>query len=96
MTAIEALNMPCVTGMTEARWADPNARALFFRACDLKARFFLNRVAIEIERAGGDLAPIAMLIHAEMYLSDRLAYELYPPPSKMAIPLRRPWHGVEP
>jgi hypothetical protein len=96
MTAVEVLNIPCVKGFDPAVHVSPEARALFRRACDLKARFFLNRIASEESERGGDLGVVALLVHAEIYLSDRLAYELYPPPSKMAIPLQRPWRGVTP
>ena len=62
------------------------ARELIFRACDLEARFDLIDRSMR-EYDAGNLEGACMLFHAEMYLEDRRAYELAPPPFKTAIPV---------
>jgi hypothetical protein len=70
---------------------DETGRRIFFRACDLKARFWLNRTA-EIEYHAGNLEYVATLIHAERYLADRLAYELAPwPKGKIKVESDSPY-----
>jgi len=55
-------------------------RRLYFRACDLSARMWLNEVALDQYNGSG------ILVHAERYLADRLAYELAPwPKGKIKI-----------
>lgn len=74
---------------------DPVARRLIFRASDMKARLLLVLLS-EKEYDAGNLEGSAALFHAEMYLSDRLAYELDPPPHKYAIPKGRwPFNGLQ-
>lgn len=64
---------------------DPLLRDLIFRRSDLLARFFLNARAQQEYTEGHHLAA-AIFFHAEMYLSDRLKYALFPPPNKLSIP----------
>lgn len=52
---------------------------LYFRACDLVARFWLNDNTMP-EFDAGNFEGVGMLVHAERYLADRLAYELAPWP----------------
>lgn len=88
MTAIEVLNIPCVKNFNIKQLTDAEGASLFFRATDLKARFFLNRVATE-EWEAGNRSIVAPLIHGEMYLADRLAYALSPPPFPSAVRVDR-------
>lgn len=62
---------------------------LLWRFGDIEARKLLIRLSEESWRAG-DLETCVLLLHAEMYLADRLAYELNPPPSKRAVPTTEP------
>ena len=59
---------------------------MIFRACDLEARFDLMD-RYEREYDAGNKEGACMLFHAEMYLKDRRAYQLNPPPFKTAIPV---------
>jgi hypothetical protein len=68
-------------------YTDPEAHAILFRGYDLQARFLLLDLA-EREYNVENYEGTAKLIHAMLYLEDRLAYELFPPPGKYAIPLR--------
>jgi hypothetical protein len=61
---------------------DEQGKRLFFRAGDLAARFWLNRVAEEQLNAD-NRDGMCILVHAEVYLADRLAYELEPWPKGM-------------
>jgi hypothetical protein len=61
---------------------DETGRRLYYRACDLVARAWLNDRA-ESEYDAGSKDCVASLIHAERYLADRLAYELSPWPKGM-------------
>lgn len=64
---------------------DEAGRRLYYRACDLTARFWLNEQALP-EFDARNFEGSAMLIHAERYLTDRLAYELGPwPKGKIKI-----------
>lgn len=58
---------------------DEQGRRLYFRACDLVARAWLNDQA-ELQFDAGIKGCVASLVHAERYLADRLAYELAPWP----------------
>jgi hypothetical protein len=69
-------------------YADPIAHGLIFAAHDLEARFFLLDLG-EREYNAGNMRGSARLWHAEMYLKDRLAYQLFPPPTKYSIPAWR-------
>lgn len=61
---------------------DEQGKRLYFRGADLAARFCLNGEAQALFDAG-DRRACCMLIHAERYLADRLAYELAPWPKNM-------------
>jgi hypothetical protein len=61
---------------------DEDGRRIYFRACDTSARFWLNDCAMP-EFDAGNFEGCAMLVHAERYLADRLAYELGPWPKGM-------------
>lgn len=64
--------------------ADAEGRSLTWRAGDLRARFMLNKMA----RLAWDhdyKRLCCTLLHAERYLSDRLAYELYPWPKNKLL-----------
>jgi len=64
---------------------DEVGRRLFFRGADLAARLWLNDVALP-EFDAKNFEGACMLIHAERYLADRLAYELAPwPKGKIRI-----------
>lgn len=63
----------------------PVAREMIFRACDLEARFDLMD-RFEREYDAGNREGACMLFHAELYLRNRHAYQLDPPPFKTAIP----------
>lgn len=64
---------------------DEAGRRLYFRACDLVARFWLNDQSMP-EFDAKNFAGCAMLVHAERYLADRLAYELAPwPKNKIRV-----------
>jgi hypothetical protein len=70
------------------QFRDPRAHELIFRQADLDARLLLmDRMDEEYEKR--NMEGTAALFHAEMYLSDRLAYQLWPPPSRFAIPRER-------
>jgi len=58
---------------------DEQGRRLFFRSCDLIARLWLNDMTLP-EFDAKNFEGAAMLVHAERYLADRLAYELAPCP----------------
>lgn len=73
---------------------DTKAHELIFRQGDLDARFRLMDL-MDAEYDVGNHEGCAALFHAEMYLSDRLAYQLWPPPYRMAIPRdRKDWPPV--
>jgi len=77
-TAADVLKIPFITpAFDHSIHTHAEARSLFRRACDLKARFFCNRVALE-EYEAGNLEGSAILNHAEVYLADRLGYQLAP------------------
>lgn len=60
-------------------------RRLYYRACDLTARFWLNDNVLP-EFDAQNFEGCSMLVHAERYLADRLAYELAPwPKGKLKI-----------
>lgn len=59
--------------------SDAEGRSLIFRASELEARFWLIDMA-ESEYDAGNFEGAAMLMHIEYYLTDRLVYELEPPP----------------
>ena len=61
---------------------DEQGRRLYFRACDLVARGWLNDQSDQQFEAGVKDC-VASLVHAERYLADRLAYELAPWPKGM-------------
>lgn len=61
---------------------DEQARRLYYRAGDLAARLCLNGEAEDLILQGQNRAA-CMLVHAERYLADRLAYELAPWPKNM-------------
>lgn len=42
----------------------------------------------EREYNAGNFVGSASLMHMVLYLEDRLKYELFPPPNKMAIPVK--------
>jgi hypothetical protein len=64
---------------------DEAGRRLYFRSADLAARLCLNGETLALFDAGEKEAA-CMLLHAERYLADRLAYELSPwPKNKMKI-----------
>mgnify|MGYP001585277621 CR=1 FL=1 len=69
-----------------ADFPDPAARTLIFRASDIEARLFLCNLA-KAEYGVENFEGCAKLIHAMLYLEDRLKYALFPPPGKYAIPL---------
>ena len=69
------------------KYTDAEARSLVFRQADLMARLFLIENS-EREYEAGNLDGAGTLFHAELYLSDRMAYALWPPPFKGAIPIR--------
>lgn len=58
---------------------DERARRLYFRSGDLAARLCLNGEAMRLFDDGNRRGS-CMLLHAERYLADRLAYELAPWP----------------
>ena len=66
---------------------DLEGRSLIFRSGDLQSRLALIDMA-KREYDTGNMDGSAMLMHAEMYLADRLAYTLFPPPFRSAIPLQ--------
>lgn len=59
---------------------------LIRRAGDIKARMILTDLC-DSTYHDGLLDGAAILFHAEMYLKDRLIYELFPPPFRNAIPM---------
>lgn len=61
---------------------DEQGRRIFFRGGDLMARFWLNDMTM-LEFDAKNFEGVAMLFHAERYLSDRLSYELSPWPKGM-------------
>src|SRR5690348_3419916 len=64
---------------------DETGRRLYFRACDITARLWLKDIALP-EFDAKNFEGCCMLIHAERYLADRLAYELAPwPKGKIKI-----------
>jgi len=64
---------------------DEQGRRLYYRACDLSARLWLNDNTIA-QYDAKEFDGCAMLVHAERYLADRLAYELAPwPKGKIKI-----------
>lgn len=80
-----------VNGRFKAAYNDltdfpPSGRELIFQACDLEARFDLMD-SFEREYDEGNKEGAGTLFHAELYLKDRRAYELNPPPFKGAIPV---------
>lgn len=74
---------------------DAESRGLLLAAGDLKARFKLFdlaeaaywRARDKESTSADEWRAVAMLFHAEMYLKDRLAYQLFPPPGPLAIRL---------
>jgi hypothetical protein len=58
---------------------DEAGRRIYFRACDLVARFWLNDNTMP-EFDARNFEGASTLVHAERYLADRLAYELAPWP----------------
>lgn len=72
------------------KYTDPEARRLIFAAADIKARWLLINMA-EREYDSGNLRACARLFHAAMYLEDRLAYQLYPPPTETSLPVADTW-----
>ncbi len=58
---------------------DERGRRLYFRSADLAARLCLNGEAARLYDEGS-FAGCSILVHAERYLADRLAYELAPWP----------------
>lgn len=83
MQAWKALNMEEFTALEaviEAR-----------RKGDNQAKYLLRQLAVsvydEIENPATELLKcraVTVLVHAEIYLGDRLLYQLYPPPNKLA------------
>jgi hypothetical protein len=61
---------------------DEPGRRLYFRTADLAARLCLNGEVMGVFDAG-NFEAASMLVHAERYLADRLAYELAPWPKGM-------------
>jgi len=57
-------------------------RPLYYRRCDTFARLWLNDRTLP-EFDAGNFEGCSMLVHAERYLADRLAYELAPWPKGM-------------
>ena len=62
------------------------------REGDEKARYLLRQriVSVYDEMADPDqellkCRAVTVLMHAEIYLQDRLLYQLYPPPDKLAV-----------
>ena len=70
----------------EVRGNQTERLSLIMRAGDIRARLMLLDLC-EVEYNRKNWRGSACLFHAEMYLKDRLAYELYPPPDKFAIPV---------
>lgn len=65
--------------------ANETGKRLFFRACDLVARLWLNEISMP-EFDARNFDGLGMIAHAERYLADRLAYELSPwPKGKIKI-----------
>lgn len=60
---------------------DEVGRRIYFRSCDLAARLCLNGEATLL--IDENRQACCILIHAERYLADRLAYELSPWPKGM-------------
>lgn len=60
---------------------DERGRRLYFRGCDLATRLCLNGEAVRL--LDEDPEASCILVHAERYLADRLAYELEPWPKGM-------------
>jgi hypothetical protein len=56
--------------------SDAEGSSLCYRAADLCARWFLNHLTGQIYNEG-NIKGAKVLFHAELYLQDRLAYELY-------------------
>jgi hypothetical protein len=69
-----------------SRITDLEGRSLIWCAGDLAARLALLNLSETCYEEGFDRGS-GMLFHAEMYLADRLAYELHPPPFRGAIPM---------
>jgi hypothetical protein len=64
---------------------DEAGKRIYFRGCDLAARFWLNSMCMP-EFDAKNFEGCTMLVHAERYLADRLAYELSPwPKGKMKV-----------
>ena len=72
----------------EGRYEDLSAegRSLYSRACDIEARGFLLLHAETLGEAGR-LGALGCLMRAEVYLSDRLAYEVDKPGALFAAGL---------
>lgn len=73
---------------------DEAGRRIFFRGCDLAARLWLNELVMP-EFDAKNFEGATMLIHAERYLEDRLAYELAPWPKgkvKREAGYELPWN----
>lgn len=67
------------------KYKDREDRRIIFGYGDLRARcFLLDRAEKEYDL--GNTQGCAVLFHAEMYLADRMRYQLAPP-DKLAIPL---------
>jgi len=60
---------------------DEGGRRLYWRAGDLAARLCLNGEGMRM--LDGNREGACILLHAERYLADRLAYELAPWPKNM-------------
>lgn len=76
-----ALNTVRYSGPSIAQ-LDEKGRRIYFRACDAIARLWLADAATAAY-AAGNFEGAAMLVHAEHYVADRLAYELAPWPKGM-------------
>ena len=61
---------------------DEAQRRMYYRRCDTAARHWLLDMIMP-EFDAGNLEGSSMLVHAERYLADRLAYELGPLPKGM-------------
>jgi hypothetical protein len=65
---------------------DAEGKSLLWRAGDLRARLLLNDIGTSLIENWDSLEVrrgCCQLHHAEVYLADRLAYELYPWPKNM-------------
>lgn len=73
-------------GKVNLRFAcDPEGVRLIQRGGDTSARLLLIDLAM-IEYDAENYEGTSALLHAMFYLEDRVAYELCPPPYRMALP----------